>query len=78
MSIILNLFGEAVRYWICDIPKAHFIVMEQDRAKNNLNWEEFFFDLTKLKQFGFGHWDEMANRGEFKCFPLNNRNRKEK
>ena len=75
MSIILNLFGEGIRYWICDIPIDRFEKMKQFKEQENTDWEQLFYDLSFLKDFGYDHWSSMASRGEFKLFLLNNQNR---
>ena len=75
MSIVLNLFGDGIRYWICDIPIARFEKMKQFKEQENSDWVQLFYDLSFLKDFGFDHWSSMATRGEFKLFLLNNQNR---
>jgi hypothetical protein len=75
MSIILNLFGEGIRYWICDIPIAEYEKMKQSKEQQNCDWEQILFDLSFLKKFGYEHWSSMATRGEFKLFYLSNQNR---
>ena len=75
MAIIVNLFGEGIRYWICDIPTDKFQKMEQLRTEQNEEWEQSLYDLSFLKKFGYLHWSELASRGEFKLFLLNKKNR---
>ncbi len=75
MAIIVNLFGEGIRYWICDIPTDKFQEMEQFRTEQNEEWEQSLYDLSFLKKFGYLHWSELASRGEFKLFLLNKKNR---
>lgn len=81
MAIIVNLFGEGIRYWICDIPTDKFQEMEQLKTEQNEEWEQSLYDLSFLKNFGYLHWSELASRGEFKLFLLNKKtelNSKEK
>ena len=60
MSIVLNLFGDGIRYWICDIPIARFEKMKQLKEQENSDWEQLFYDLSFLKDFAFDHGSSLA------------------
>ena len=75
MPIIINLFGEGIRYWICDIPLNRFEKMKKLKNEECILWEQFFYNLEFLQRFGYNHWSGLATRGEFKIFQLNKLNR---
>lgn len=77
MSIIINLFGEGIRYWICDIPIQQFNEFEKIKKRNNLDWETMLFDFDFLTHFGYSHWSELSKNQEVKIFLLNHSNKLE-
>lgn len=74
MSVVLNLFGEGLRCWVCDIPLAQFQEMSAIKERHQLPWERLFFDFDFIKHYGFDHWSEMATRGEYRFFALKKSN----
>jgi hypothetical protein len=74
MAVVLNLFGEGLRCWVCDIPLAQFQEMLTIKERHQLPWERLFFDFDFIKHYGFDHWSEMATRGEHRFFALKKNN----
>jgi hypothetical protein len=74
MAVVLNLFGEGLRCWVCDIPLAQFQEMLAIKERHQLPWERLFFDFDFIKHYGFDHWSEMATRGEHRFFALKKNN----
>jgi hypothetical protein len=74
MSFFLNLFGEGLRCWVCDIPINQFKEMLDVKERHQLEWERLFFDFDFIKHYGFDHWSEMATRGEHRFFALKKKN----
>ncbi|MBI1838051.1 MAG: hypothetical protein HYR91_12375 [Flavobacteriia bacterium] len=75
MSIIINLLGEGIRYWICDIPIHRFNEFEKIKERNNLDWETMLFDFDFLKHFGYSHWSELSNKKDLNGFLVNSTNK---
>lgn len=57
MDTIINLFGAGVRYWVCRFPDQEVDRLASFRTKNNLKWEDIFFDLHTLALFGYENWE---------------------
>lgn len=66
----VNLFGEGIRYWNCDIPISLFTEMDQARQKLASNWEILLFDQDFLMSFGINHWQELSETGERRALAL--------
>ena len=77
MTYIINLFGEGLRYWVCDIPLKEFNEFEKIKKRNNLGWETILFDLDFLAHFGYSNWSKLSKNQEVKVFLLNNKNKLE-
>lgn len=77
MAYIINLFGEGIRYWVCDIPFNEFNEFEKIKKRTELEWEKLFFDLDFLAHFGYSNWSELSKNQEVKLFLLNNKNKLE-
>jgi len=75
MPFFINLFGESMRYWICDLPKETYDFISKYKEENNKSWEELFFDFDFLNTFGFNHWSELTDYPEFRGFLINKNNR---
>jgi len=75
MPYFINLFGESLRYWICDLPKETNDFMSKYKEENNKSWEELFFDFDFLNTFGFNHWSELTDYPVFRGFFINKSNR---
>lgn len=75
MPYFINLFGESLRYWICDLPTETYDFMRKYKIENNKSWEELFFDFDFLNTFGFNHWSELTAHGEFRGLLIGKNNR---
>ena len=75
MPYFINLFGESLRYWICDLPQETYDFMLKYKEENNKSWEELFFDFDFLNTFGFNHWSELTEHPEFRGFLITKNNR---
>jgi hypothetical protein len=75
MPYFINLFGESLRYWICDLPKETNDFMSKYKEENNKSWEELFFDFDFLNTFGLNHWSELTDYPVFRGFFINKSNR---
>jgi hypothetical protein len=75
MSIILNLFGESIRYWVCDISNDLQLELLQAKEKYQVDMETLLFDLDFLKHVGYDHWSELSNQEEKNGFFLTRSNR---
>jgi hypothetical protein len=64
MSMLINLFGTAVRYWLCELPREEFRMLNELRVKHGEEWTNLFFDLDWLSQIGRSHWSELAIQPE--------------
>lgn len=58
MQTVINFFGSGIRYWICRIPKEEMNKLLEFREKHQLYWEDIFFDLHTLEQFGYKSWED--------------------
>jgi hypothetical protein len=75
MTYFINLFGESLRYWICDLPLENYEFMLKYKEENNKSWEELFFDFDFLNSFGFNHWSELTEYPEFRGLLIGKNNR---
>jgi len=75
MPYFINLFGESLRYWICDLPQETYDFMRKYKEENNKSWEDLFFDFDFLNTFGFNHWSELTEYPEFRGFFIIKNNR---
>ena len=73
----VNLFGEGIRYWNCDIPLNLFTELDQARQKLESSWETLLFDTDFLMSFGISHWQELSEFGERRAFSVTRNNRVE-
>ncbi len=74
-SYIVNLFGECLRYWICDLKVETYKYIFNHKIEFDKSWEELFFDLDFLNTIGFNHWSELSNYDEFRGFLISKNNR---
>lgn len=70
MSIILNLFGESKRIFVCSIPNNEFLEYEKLRKSMALSQTEFYFDLEILENLGYGHWNKIPGIKQYNLFSL--------
>jgi hypothetical protein len=75
MRYYVNLFGESLRYWICDIPKETYDFMKQIKDEKQCEWENLFYDFDFLNSFGFNHWSELSESPEYRGFLIGENNR---
>ncbi len=71
----VNLFGNGIRYWNCDLPHDVFIAMDEARRKREEKWETLLFDTDFLMSFGILHWQHLSETGEKRAFSLSRDNR---
>jgi len=71
----VNLFGNGIRYWKCDIPQDTFQAMDDARIKLEAKWETVLFDTDFLMSFGILHWQHLCDNGEKRAFLLSRDNR---
>jgi hypothetical protein len=57
--IKVNMFGNGVRVWVCDIDESLSMHLESARGKQS--WEAVLMDYSYLKHFGFDHWSQLSN-----------------
>lgn len=72
MKYRINLFGEGIRIWSCNLDLKCF--KEMDLARNKQAWVNVLFDLDFLNKFGFSHWSELSSEKEqvvYQLFPRN-------
>lgn len=74
-SYIVNLFGDCLRYWICDLKDETYKYIFNHKIEFDKSWEEMFFDLDFLNTIGFNHWSELSNYDEFRGFLISKNNR---
>ena len=60
MSYIINLFGDGLRIYKCQINADEFKHFKKFKEKNNLSWESIFFDIDILNRLGFSDWQEFV------------------
>lgn len=75
MRYYVNLFGESLRYWICDIPNETYDFMKQIKNEKKCEWENLFYDFDFLNSFGFNHWSELSELPEYRGFLIGENNR---
>ncbi|MBU3660028.1 MAG: hypothetical protein FGM14_09170 [Flavobacteriales bacterium] len=75
MPYFINLFGESLRYWICDLPQETYDFMLKYKEEKEKSWEELFFDFDFLNTFGFNHWSELTSHPEQRGFLITKNNR---
>ncbi len=71
----IKFFGTGMRYWICEIPESQFNRIEKEKIALNKMWEELFFDLEFLEQFGYSNWESIHLLEEGKGWLITERNR---
>ena len=72
---ILNLFGDGVRYWICDLDAPVMEPVIDYKEKHLLAWDQVLFDLSALKRLGYTHWGDLAFYPEKSGMILSENNR---
>ena len=72
---VINLFGDGIRYWICDTSSPKWRPLLQFKEENSLEWNEMLFDLSLLERFGFDYWSSLATEPECFGFLLSAKNR---
>jgi len=75
LQYFIHLFGEGIRFWICEIPEDKMEAIQEIKNEQECSWEHLFFNLEFLKKIGYSHWSEMAIEGEQKAFLLATNNR---
>jgi len=71
----IKFFGTGMRYWVCEIPESQFNLIEKEKIAMNKVWEELFFDLEFLEQFGYSNWESIHLLEEGKGWLIAERNR---
>jgi hypothetical protein len=74
---VLNLFGDGIRYWICDTDSPKWEPLVKYKNENHSDWNDLLFDLSFLNKFGFNHWSALATEQEAYGFLLTEKNRVE-
>lgn len=74
MPYIINLFGEGVRVYLCQVDKAEYKRLKLFKEQNQLNWDSVFFDFDILETLGYKHWTDFAIL-EMNGLMLTNKNR---
>ncbi|MFN5911195.1 MAG: hypothetical protein ACK45H_07680 [Bacteroidota bacterium] len=72
---IINLFGEGIRYWICDLEDPLWEPLTHYKMTHQINWNDLLVDLSLLKKFGILHWSELAVEQERSGLLINATNR---
>ena len=67
----INLYGDGVRLWICDLPIPLF--QEMNKTRNDADWELVLFDLDFLSCFGYSHWSELSSLKEIIGLKISNK-----
>jgi len=75
MRYFINLFGESLRYWTCDISQETYNFMRKIKDENQCTWEYLFFDFDFLNSFGFNHWSELSEHPQNQGFLIGETNR---
>lgn len=70
----INLLGNSLRVWQCNVSDQLFQDMNYAAKKYNMNLKELIFDLDFLGAFSFRHWSEIGSSKEYHFFDLSNRN----
>jgi hypothetical protein len=77
MSYIINLFGNGIRYWICDLDAPEMQPLITVKQQRSLRWDQVLFDLTLLNCHGIEHWSTLSASKEKLGFMLSDQNRVE-
>jgi hypothetical protein len=77
LSHIINLFGNGVRYWVCDLDTPEMEPLIQLKIQHSLRWDQILFDLSLLNRLGIEHWSSLSCIEEKLGFILSNQNRVE-
>ena len=75
--IILNAFGESIRFWICDLSHPRLFSLKKYQEESKIPWSNIAFNLFTLKDFGFNHWSELSAHKENHALLLKKTNRME-
>ena len=75
MSYIINLFGNGIRYWVCDTDAPILEPLNALRLQRSLRWDQVLFDLSLLNRHGIDHWSSLSQQGEKLGFVLSDQNR---
>jgi hypothetical protein len=75
MLYVVNLFGDGVRYWMCNPASPTWEPLHSFKKKHKLRWDQLLFDLSLLNELGFAHWSELATSPEQTGFVLSQNNR---
>lgn len=71
---VVNLFGDGVRYWMCNPASPTWEPLQTFKEKHALSWDQLLFDLSLLNELGFTHWSELAASPEQIGFVLSQNN----
>lgn len=77
MSYIINLFGNGIRYWICDLDAPQMQPLIAAKQQRSLRWDQVLFDLSLLNRHGIEHWSSLSASKEKLGFMLTDQNRVE-
>jgi hypothetical protein len=77
LSHIINLFGNGIRYWVCDLDAPEMEPLIALKLQRSLRWDQVLFDLSLLNRHGIDHWSSLSCREEKFGFMLTDQNRLE-
>jgi hypothetical protein len=72
---IVNLFGDGIRYRICDLDAPLWEPLIEYRLKHSTTWYDIIMDLTLLQKFGINDLSQLSNKKETVGILLNGQNR---
>ena len=72
---IVNLFGDGIRYQICDLDDPLWEPLIEYRLKYLTTWYDILMDLTLLQKFGINDLSQLSNQKETFGILLNEQNR---
>mgnify|MGYP000447349993 CR=1 FL=1 len=73
--VAINFYGTGIRYWVCAIPNAEFDEINMYRLRLGIGWEEIFFSLEVLEEFGYSNWENIHLLEEGKGWLIDKANR---
>ncbi|TXB66159.1 hypothetical protein FRY74_06190 [Vicingus serpentipes] len=75
MSIVINLFGNGIRCWICEIPIHRYNQLKDVADFNKTSLNNVIFDLEILKNLGYYHWKNIFPIKEIIGFNIEGNNK---
>jgi len=72
---IINLFGDGIRYWVCNLQEPVWEPLIAYKKTNSINWNELLMNISLLKRHGINDWSQLSIAPEKSGLVLNSSNK---